>query len=80
MKKHLVRNLKDAFAYIADCNLATVSHMACLKSKSKREFKRQIGIAQTMCDWMKRFDVDPTGTRAEEIEDSVHEWAKQYEE
>jgi hypothetical protein len=78
--KHRVNTPEQALAYITDCCLATVSHMATLKSRKKNEFERQISIAQTACDWMKDFNIDPTGTSAEEIINicSVKEWAEQY--
>ena len=71
---------EQALAYITDCCLATVSHMAMLKSRKKGEFERQISIAQTACDWMRDFGIDPTGTRAEYIINtcSVKEWSEQY--
>jgi len=74
------QNLEEAFVYIADCNLATVSGMAILKKRPKHEFGRQISIAQKMCDWMKDFHIDPKGTRAEEIigKTTVEKWASQY--
>jgi hypothetical protein len=80
--KHYVRTINQAFAYIADCNLATVCSMAMTKSRRKGEYERQISIAQSQIDWMKEFDVDPGSTRAEDIIKagiSVGEWAKGYE-
>lgn len=75
------RTIYEAFAQIADCNLATVSHMAELRSKQPGEYRRQIAIAQMMIDWMEEFHVEPAGTRAEEIITltTVAEWAAQYE-
>jgi hypothetical protein len=35
MVKHQVRSAEQALAYITDCNLATVSHMAMCKSRKK---------------------------------------------
>ena len=78
MRKQDVRTIEQAMAYITDCCLATVGHMATLKSKSKSEFRRHIAIAQTACDWMDKFGIDPLGTRAEDIinKRSVEDWAK----
>lgn len=36
-----------ALAYIADCQLATVGHMAMVKRKSVHEYARQKSIAET---------------------------------
>ncbi len=74
-------NLKQAFAYATDCNLATVCDMAMTRSRKKGEYWRQIKIAQKMCDWMSLFDVDPESTRAADIigKRSVEQWAFQFE-
>ena len=75
------KTIQEAVAYIADCNLATVSHMAMLKRRPKGEYQRQIRIAQTICDWMEHFGVSPKDTRVEDIigKQTVAEWAEQYE-
>ena len=75
------KTIEEAFAYIADCNLATVASMAMLKSRKKGEYQRQIRIAQKMCDNMERFNISPQDTRAEEIigKMTVEEWAKKWE-
>lgn len=80
MLKCNVRNPEEALAYIADCCLATVGHMASLKSRKKGEFERQTSIAQTACDWMRDMRIDPKGTRAVDIigKQSVAEWAKKF--
>lgn len=80
MRKQNVRTLEHAFLYITDCCLATVSHMAMLKSRKKGEFERQINIAQTACDWVQTMGIDPKGTRAEDIVgiQSVREWVEPY--
>ena len=78
-----VKNADQALVYIADCNLATVSHLASLKSRSIGEYNRQTVIAQHCVDWIKRFDIDPDKTRAEEVLNnfggSVKKWAAQYD-
>ncbi len=77
-----VRTINDAFAYITDCNLATVCHMATLKSRKKGEFERQISIAQKAIDWACEYGIDMETTRAQGIiEDygrSVWAWVQQY--
>jgi len=81
MQKHQVRTPNQALAYITDCNLATVQDMAMKKSRGKREFERQINIAQTACDWMRQMNIDVTGTRAKEVfkfNGSVSDWIKPY--
>jgi hypothetical protein len=82
MRKEQVRNLGDAFLYILDCQLATVSNMAMLKSRSQYEFKRQKAIAQTMVDWARTFElsIEPTSRAADAIaSDGVEEWANLYD-
>lgn len=72
-----ITNIQQAFAYIADCNLATVERMSMLNNKSKSEFNRQISIAQKMYNWMNQFEIDYSGTGAEEIDNfdgSVLNW------
>ncbi len=56
----------EALAYVTDCNLATIERMASRRSRSERELKRQISIAQQAIDWMIAFDVDFSATRAVE--------------
>lgn len=75
------KTIEEAMAYICDCNLATVSSMAMKKIRGKNEYRRQKSIAQKTCDWMEEFNVDPSGTRAEDIigKTTVDEWAKKYE-
>jgi len=46
MMKCKVHDKDKAYAYALDCNLATVAHMAMLKSRKKGEYERQINIAQ----------------------------------
>jgi len=74
-----INKLEQAFVYIADCNLATVSSMAMVKSRPKGEFKRQKNIAQSMIKWIVDFGVDPADTRAADVIDyfngNVKLWA-----
>jgi len=85
MRKCDVRSIKQAFDYIADCNLATVSRMSGLKSRNKGEFKRQIAIAQSMIDWIYQFGIDSIArdTRVRDIvfkfNGKVELWADQYD-
>lgn len=75
-----VRTPEQALVYITDCCLATVSHMAMLKSRNKREFERQKSIAQKACNWIEKMGIDPAGTRAEDIVGriTVTEWVKPF--
>lgn len=57
----------EALAYITDCTLATVCHMAFKKSRPKGEYERQIGIAQKALDSMRRFGTDYNLTRATDV-------------
>lgn len=82
MIEYNVSNPAQALAYITDCNMATVEEMATKKSRNKREYKRQINIAQIAIDWMIEMKVDMSGTRAEKIceeNGKVSDWVKQYE-
>jgi hypothetical protein len=83
MLRYQIKNIKDAFAYSLDCNLATVSSMAMLKSRTKCEYHRQIEIAQQMLRWCVEFDVDVSATRGYVIigkfYKSVRIWADQYD-
>ena len=84
MNKHLIRNEKQALCYLTDCHLATVSDMAMRKSRKKYEYERHIQIAQISFDFLKQFDVSiEIDSRAYEVANSfnqsVKEWAKQYE-
>jgi hypothetical protein len=78
---HNFKTIEQAFAYIVDCNLATVSDMAMKKSRPKFEYLRRISIAQKMCDAMVDFEIPYQGTRAEKIigKMTVSEWASKYE-
>ena len=83
INEHSVRSLEDAFVYLADCQLATVSGMAMKKSRPSGEYKRQKSIAQKYVNWMRSFGIDPTGTRAEEVivnyDGDVFAWAAKYQ-
>lgn len=78
MHKYEVRTINDAFAYVLDCNLATVEHMLSLKSPPKSELRRQCSIAYHSYLWAKQFGVDLKGTRAKDTElmSKVEELAK----
>lgn len=80
MLNHNVRTPEQALAYIVDCTLATVTSLAMKKSRAKGEFERQMSIAQKGVDWMRQMNIDPTGTRAEDIVSpmTVKEWASKY--
>ncbi|MFK8773653.1 hypothetical protein [Aeromonas caviae] len=77
MSKERVRDTGGALAYLTDCTLATVGDLASKKSAAKGELTRQISMAQTAIDWMDRFGVDYTGTRAVAVKKlgSVAAWA-----
>ena len=81
MYKDNVRNPEQALAYITDCTLATVAHMAMRKSRPKHEYARQKAIAQRAITWMDNMRIDYKGTRAADVLDagSVDAWAKQFE-
>lgn len=83
MHKHKVYNEKSALLYLLDCNLATVSSMAMLKSRSQYEYKRHIEIAQINLDWIRVFSIDlEPNSRGQEVAENewdVAKWAKSFE-
>ena len=84
MMKNRVKNETEAFLYITECLLATVSDMAMKKSRKKHEYQRHIEIAQTAINWVRTFDMNPEkGSRVYDVlmfpVGGVQEWAKQYE-
>lgn len=82
MRREHILSIADALDYLTDCTLATVSDLAMKKSRSQYEFKRQIDIAQTGVDQMRRFNLPPTGRAADvkaEFGGSVEKWAEQFD-
>ena len=82
MMRSQVRTPADALAYLVDCALATVCHMAMRKSRAAGEYQRQIAIAETGVRWMIEMDIPRTkNSRAADVEKigSVAAWAKGYE-
>lgn len=75
-----IASTEQALSYLTDCTLATVCDLAMKKSTPKGEFTRQISMAQTAIDSMRRFNVDFKGTRAEDVctkhNGSVAAWAE----
>lgn len=80
MRKQDIKTAEDALLYLTDCTLATVAHLAMLKRPPAGELRRQISIAQIGCDHIARLNLDPAGTRAEEIVDqmTVEQWADEF--
>ena len=84
MNRHEVRTENDAFLYITDCLLATVSHLATLKSRKKNDYDRHVNIAQHAINWIMEFKMDvPPGDRAYTVIHKcggfVNRWVKPYE-
>jgi hypothetical protein len=84
MNRHDVRTENDAFLYITDCLLATVSHLAMLKSRKKNDYDRHVNIAQHAINWIMEFKMDvPTSDRAHDViykcGGFVNRWAAEYE-
>lgn len=83
MNKNNVTTPEDIACYMLDCTLATVVHLAMIKSKSKNEFKRQKKIAQECLDWLLTLDIYPSNTRGEDVikdhDGSVESYAKAIE-
>lgn len=82
MDKHRCKNSADALVYVLDCTLATVCDLACKKSASKYELKRQISIAQFALDWCLSDFLDVSSTRGHSVvtlfDKSVEKWAQQF--
>lgn len=80
MSKHDVRDAGGALAYLTDCTLATVSDLASKKSPPKSERSRQIEMAQQAIDWMDRFGINYSKTRAADVKaaGSVAAWAEKF--
>lgn len=78
MNKHEVTTAEMALVYITDCTLATIETMAMTKRKSKYEFRRQKGIAQTAIDWIVAMGIPYQGTRIVAVvrAGSVDVWAE----
>jgi len=82
MRKNDVCIPSQALAYMTDCTIATVADMAMKKSRSKREYRRQISIAQAGVDWVREMYVDYTETMIVDVVahgGSVADWARQFE-
>lgn len=84
MMKYNVRSIENAYAYTADCLLATVEELAMKKKANRRGYDRHISIAQTACDFIKDFKVQvEKSSRVYEVlqlpTQSEVEWAKKYE-
>lgn len=81
MSKHRVNDPSSALVWLTDCTLATVSKLTMTKSASKSELRRQTAMAQEAINWMDRFGVDYSGTRAADVKalgGSVEKWAEQF--
>lgn len=81
MNMHEVRDAGQALAYLTDCTLATVTDLASRARPPKHELARQIGIAQKAIEWMDRFKVDYSATRAADVKKlggTVEGWAEQF--
>jgi hypothetical protein len=83
MRKSDVYNVKQAFAYMTDCTLATVIHMAQKRTRVKREYELQVRIAQSAIDWMQSMELHHYYTRAKDVIDNcngdVKKWADQFD-
>jgi len=81
MLSHEVRSPEDALLYLADCQLATVVHMALRETRLVHEYNRQKDIAKRLCNWLADFKVDVKGTRVEKVvaAGGVDLYAQRYE-
>jgi hypothetical protein len=84
MNHYKVRTETDAFLYITDCLLATVSRLATLKTRKRNDYDRHVTIAQHAINWIMEFKmVVPPGERAYEVINEcggfVNRWATNFE-
>jgi hypothetical protein len=82
-KAAFLRSSDDALLYLVNCTLATVSSLAMKKGTPKYEFQRQVSIAQTGVDCIRKFQikVDAEIRLKQVIEahaGNVLDWASQY--
>jgi len=52
MSIHRHQSIEQAHAYFTECQLATLAHMAMLKSTSKSSLRRQKSICLKMLQWV----------------------------
>lgn len=83
-KSEALRTPENFILYLTDCNLATVSSMAMMKSRKKSEFERQISIAQSCIDFVKAHNLPvQIDSRAYKVlateQQTVKEWVKEYD-
>lgn len=79
MRRCDVRCPLDAVAYMTDCTLATVERMSHSKRRPKREWQRQIDLAQHGILWMEEYGATVSEhDRAYEVRNagSVRQWAE----
>ncbi len=67
INRYNLDSTEQALLYITDCNLATVSYMASLRSRNHSEFLRQIEIAQIAVNCIVDFNISPVGTRTNDV-------------
>ena len=67
MRSEQVQTPEQALVYITDCTLATVDKLAMKTNPPRGELKRQISIAETSIAWIKKFNLDYTNTRIEDV-------------
>lgn len=83
MNRNSVIDPTSALAYLTDCTLATVEHLATLKSRKKSEYARHTEIAQVSVDYCEQFGIDISQTRAQKVRDdfsnNVKKWAEHIE-
>lgn len=75
--------ITEALEYMVECTLATVEHIAGIKSRSNGEFKRQLNIATTGINCLMVCDIKPTNIRTKEVIEkfngNVFTWIKKYD-
>lgn len=67
MRDYNVSNLKEAYAYILDCNLATIEDLAMASKSSKKVLTQALNISQQAFDNALKFNVDLATTRGIEV-------------
>lgn len=78
-----LNNEREAFVFLAECTLATISSLATRSRPPKGELNRQISMAQTAINWIRAIEREKDrewsgASRVEKILDnnlSVSDWA-----
>lgn len=83
VNRYMVKSLDDMIDYLVNCTLATVASMALTKSRVKREYQKQMDMAQKSVDWIKHLWVNYKAKRICDVikqhDGSVASWVSEYD-